>query len=108
VSFWTSTGSDQSDKTVGTDVSSSNAFWDSSKSQPSINGKGLVVTAADFAASLGTATVARNTDGSLNLSPFALATSSDLRNAGILPPGTLPFDAAYYVGTPDLGAVESR
>jgi hypothetical protein len=109
VSFWTGTGSAQSDKTVGTDVSSSNAFWDSSKSQPSINGKGLVVTAADFAAALTGATVKRNADGSLDLSAFRLASGSDLTNAGVVPPGSLPFDApSYYAGAPDLGAVEAR
>ena len=54
------------------------------------------------------ATVTRNADGSPNLTAFRLATGSDLVNAGVMPPGTLPFDAAgYYVGAPDLGAVEN-
>ncbi len=109
VSFWTSTGSDTSDKTIGTSVANSNAFWDASKSQPSINGKGLLVTAADFATMLAAPSVPRKADGSPDFSAFALASGSDLRDAGVTPPGTLPFDAAsYYVGTPDLGAVEAR
>jgi hypothetical protein len=107
VSFWTSLAADKSDKTMGSELSSSNAFWDASKSQPSINGKGLIVTAADFAAALTSPSLTRAADGSLNLAPFALAQGSDLANAGVTPPGTLPFAAAgYYVGAPDLGAVE--
>ncbi|HET9931124.1 MAG TPA: hypothetical protein VFQ35_10575 [Polyangiaceae bacterium] len=108
VSFWTTSGA-QSDKAVGTDAGSSNAWWDKSKSQPSVNAKGLVVTAQDFASSLASVKVTRNADGSPNLSVFSLAAGSDLLNAGKLPDGALPFDAAaYYVGVPDLGAVEAK
>jgi hypothetical protein len=39
-------------------------------------------------------------------STFALATGSALINSGAIPSGELPFDAAYYHGNPDLGAVE--
>ena len=67
------------------------------------------VTAADFAAPLTGATVKRNADGSVDLSAFRLASGSDLTNAGVVPPGSLPFDApSYYAGAPDLGAVEAR
>ncbi len=109
VSFWTATSGAQSDKAIGTDAGSSNAWWDKSKSQPSVNAKGLIVTSQDFANSLANPKVTRNADGSLNFSIFGLASGSDLLNAGKLPDGALPFDAAsYYVGTPDLGAVEAR
>ena len=111
VSFWTATASAQSDKAVGTDASSTNCWWDKSKSQPSINAKGLVVTAADFASSLSSppATIPRAADGSLDLSFFRLASASDLVNAGVVPAGTLPFDpATAYSGMPELGAVETK
>jgi len=111
VSFWTATGSAQSDKTIGTDASSTNCWWDKSRSQPSVNAKGLVVTAADFASSLASppATIPRATDGSLDLSFFRLAAGSDLVNAGAMPAGALPFDpATAYSGLPDLGAVETK
>src|SRR3569833_291803 len=52
VSFWTTSSGVQSDKAICTDASSTNCWWDKSKSQPSVNAKGLVVTAADFASSL--------------------------------------------------------
>jgi hypothetical protein len=109
VSFWTTSSSAQSDKAIGTDVAMTNCWWDKSKSQPSINGKGLVVTAADFAVSLTNPTVTRAADGSVVLTIFRLAAGSDLANAGSVPAGTLPFDAAgYYQGAPDLGAVETQ
>lgn len=108
VSFWTTSGA-QSDKAIGTDAGSSNAWWDKSKSQPSVNANGLLVTAQDFAGSLSNVNVTRNADGSPSFSVFALAAGSDLINAGKVPDGTLPFDASsYYVGAPDLGAVEAR
>jgi hypothetical protein len=41
------------------------------------------------------------------MSPFGLATGSDLLNAGVIPTGTLPFTpASYYKGVPDLGPFE--
>jgi hypothetical protein len=109
VSFWTTTSSTQSDKAIGTDVAMSNCWWDKSKSQPSINGKGLIVTAADFAASLANPSVTRSADGAVVLTIFRLATGSDLLDAGSVPTGPLPFDAGgYYKGAPDLGAVETQ
>jgi hypothetical protein len=109
LSFWTTPSAAQSDKAIGTDVAMTNCWWDKSKSQPSINGKGLIVTAADFAAPLASPTVARAADGSVVLTIFQLAPGSDLANAGAVPGGALPFDAAsYYQGTPDLGAFETR
>jgi hypothetical protein len=108
VSFWTSTASNQSDKAIGTDASNSNAWWDKSKSQPSVNARGLVVSAVDFANSLASPKLTRSADGSPNFDVFSLATNSDLIGAGVLPAGTLPFDASgYYVGASDLGAVEA-
>jgi hypothetical protein len=109
-SFWMATSGAQSDKTVGTDVSNSNCWWDTGKTPQSQNGKGLAVSATDFASSLASPAIARNADGSLDFSPFALSASSDLLDAGVVPSpaASLPFDATYYRGNPDLGAVESR
>jgi uncharacterized protein YjdB len=43
----------------------------------------------------------------LDFSFYKLVSGSDLINAGVVPGGTLPFDASsYYVGNPDLGAYE--
>ncbi|NLD99487.1 MAG: hypothetical protein GX640_06395, partial [Fibrobacter sp.] len=107
VSFWTDLSADMTDKHQGTDVSNSNCWWDKSKSQQSINGKGLIVTAADFAAPLKNIVIKRGSSGALDYTPFKLSAGSDLINAGILPSGTLPFTSNdYYIGVPDLGAVE--
>lgn len=106
VSFWTSADAAKKDNITGNDVSDSNCWWKPDESEPSINGKGLVVTAEDFAGSLSDPTIARTRDGSLDFTPFMLAAKSDLIDAGVVPEGTLPFDAAYYHGNPDLGAVE--
>jgi hypothetical protein len=109
VSFWTATGATQSDKAIGADTAGTNAWWDESTNTASVAGTNIEVTAADFARSLAAAKVTRNADMSLDFSPFALAPASDLVDAGVVPAGTLPFDAAsYYAGAPDLGAVEAR
>ena len=109
VSFWTVTAGSQGDKVIGTDTPGTNAWWDDSKNTSTVAGTSIAVTAADFASSLAAAKVARNADMSLNFAPFALAPASDLVNAGVVPPGTLPFDAtSYYVDAPDLGAVEAH
>jgi len=111
VSFWTTTSGAQSDKAIGTDASGSNCWWDKSKAQPSLNTKGLIVTAADFMSALSKppAALPRAADGSLDLSFFRLAAGSDLLNAGVVPAGALPYDATTaYVGVPDLGAVEAK
>lgn len=72
-----------SDKTSGTDVSNTNVWW---KSNASVNGKGLLASAADFASL--TPSVTRNADGSPNLGSFLkLATGSDLIGSGT-PAGT--------------------
>ncbi|KWX70151.1 hypothetical protein AML91_28250 [Paenibacillus jilunlii] len=72
-----------SDKTSGTDVSSTNVWW---KSNASANGKGLVVSSADFVSL--TPSVVRNADGSFTLGNFLkLATGSDLIGSGT-PSGT--------------------
>jgi len=108
VSLWTTTSSTQSDKAIGTDASGTNAWWDKSDAA-SVTAMGLSVTTADFAASLASPKITRNADGSLNFAAFALASGSDLVNAGVVPAGDLPFAAAsYYQGTPDLGAVEAK
>jgi hypothetical protein len=102
VSFRTASGGDD-DKTIGTDAANSNCWL------PNTNSKGLMVTAADFAHPLANPTIARKADGSIDFAPFALAGGSDLANAGAVPAGTLPFDAAaYYKDDPDLGAVETQ
>ncbi len=113
VSFVTTAGAQVSDKHAGTDIDNSNCWWDKSKKQPSINGKGLIVTAADFASDLtkytsGTVAPRRFPDSTLDLSPFGLASASDLINAGVaVPTASLPVDAAFVVqGAPDLGPVE--
>lgn len=72
-----------SDKISGTDVASSNVWWQNKKS---VNAKGLVCSSADFVSL--TPTVTRNSDGSVNLGNFLkLATGSDLVGAGT-PSGT--------------------
>ncbi|MNE37405.1 hypothetical protein D3C80_1312550 [compost metagenome] len=72
-----------SDKTSGTDVSSTNVWW---KNKASTNGKGLVVSSADFVSL--TPAVVRNADGSFSLGNFLkLATGSDLIGSGT-PSGT--------------------
>lgn len=114
ISFWTSasgagsSASPASDKHVGTDVDGTNCWWDKSAKVQSINVKGLVVTSADFAASLAAPRLSRRADGSPDMDAFRLAPGSKLINAGAVPAGELPFDAVkYYVGAPDLGAVEA-
>jgi len=83
--------SPDTDYYFGTDVESTNCWWKSDGT--SVNGKGLVVSAADFVSL--TPTISRNADGSINLGNFLkLASGSDLINAGT-PAGT------------DIGAVES-
>jgi hypothetical protein len=80
-----------SDDRIGTDVLNTNCWW---INDASVNGKGLVVSAADFVSL--TLTVSRNADGSINLGNFLrLAPGSDLINAGT-PSGT------------DIGAIESQ
>lgn len=102
VSFRSASGG-MNDKAVGSDVANSNCFL------PNTNGKNLMVSATDFARSLSKPSIVRKPDGSIDFAAFALATGSDLINAGALPQGTLPFDAAgYYKGAPDLGAVEAK
>jgi hypothetical protein len=108
VSFWTSSDT-QSDKAIGIDTPGTNAWWDEAKARAEVAGTTLVVTADDFAVSLAAPELARNADGTPSFAPFALAPASDLVDAGVIPPGALPFDAAsYYRARPDLGAVEVR
>ncbi|WP_379154157.1 right-handed parallel beta-helix repeat-containing protein [Paenibacillus sp. sgz5001063] len=72
-----------SDKTSGTDVSSTNVWW---KSSASTNAKGLVASSTDFLSL--TPSVVRNTDGSFSLGNFLkLAAGSDLIGSGT-PSGT--------------------
>jgi hypothetical protein len=87
-----------SDKSYGTDVSNSNVWW---KNSVSTNGGGLVVSSADFVSL--TAGVTKNTDGSPKLGNFlALASGSDMINAGVITTGI-----TYSGSAPDLGARES-
>jgi hypothetical protein len=110
VSYWTTTSSNQSDKCVGTDVSSTNCWWLTGSTPNSQNAKGLVVDSTDFANPMTSFQVVRNSDGSIDFSYFKLSSSSDLANAGVVPSGvTLPYTpSSYYIGTPDLGAYETR
>jgi hypothetical protein len=55
----------ESDKRAGTDVANTNCWW---INDVSTNGKGLVVSAADFISL--TPAVSRNADGSINLGNF--------------------------------------
>lgn len=109
LSFWTR-GPSASDKALGTDYLGSNCWWDKSKAQPSVNARGLTITAGDFARPLAGARVSRDAAGGApDPSAFALSTGSRLRDAGAVPAGALPFDPArYYVRAPDLGAVEGE
>ncbi|MBO2008207.1 InlB B-repeat-containing protein [Hymenobacter negativus] len=97
-----------SDKTIGTLVSNSNVFWVSGASS---NGKGLVVSAADFVSTTAPATVGRTSGNAPDLGNFlALAAGSDLINAGVVP--TIPTNSApvsytYSGSNPDVGARES-
>lgn len=94
----------KADKVVGRDTPGTNVWTGAAP-----NARGLTATVSDFAASLTAITLARAADGSLDFSPFALAAGSRLINAGALPAGKLPFDAATaFAGLPDLGAVEAR
>ncbi len=78
------------DEISGTDVESTNCWW---IGNASVNAKGLVVSAEDFASL--TPAISRNADGGINLGNFLkLAPGSDLINAGT-PSGT------------DIGARES-
>lgn len=87
-----------SDQSNGTDVSNSNVWW---KNNVSTNGGGLVVSGADFVST--TPNVSKNSDGSPNLGNFlALATGSDMINAGVTAP-----NITYTGSAPDIGARES-
>ena len=67
-----------SDKTSGTDVSSTNVWW---KNNKSTNAKGLIADSSDFLSL--TPSVTRNADGSPNLGNFLKLTSgSDLIGSG--------------------------
>lgn len=87
-----------SDKNTGTDVGNSNVWWINGVST---NGKGLVVSSADFVSL--TPTISRNADGSPNIGNFlALASGSDMINAGVTAPGI-----TFNGSAPDIGARES-
>jgi hypothetical protein len=107
VSFWTTSSDTQSDKTNGDDAGQSNCFWSNSGTPSSRSASGLMVSASDFAMPLTAAMVVRAADGSPDFGPFALAPSSQLIGAGVMPAGELPFPSSYYRGKPDLGAVET-
>jgi uncharacterized repeat protein (TIGR02543 family) len=89
----------ESDKTFGTDVGNSNIWW---KNSASTNSGALVVSSADFV-SLAIPSNLKNSDGSPNLGNFlALASGSDLINAGVTTSGI-----TYTGSAPDIGARES-
>jgi pectate disaccharide-lyase len=111
ISLWTSLSADVADKYIGTDYANSNVWWNSAKSAgaTSINAIGLQGYTDDFTTDLTTLTnVNRTSNGDLDFSVFALASGSDLINAGTVPNTLVPFTvAAAYVGNPDLGPVEA-
>ncbi|QHS61094.1 InlB B-repeat-containing protein [Chitinophaga agri] len=87
-----------SDKSNGTDAGNSNVWW---KNNVSTNGGGLVVSNADFIST--SPSVGKNADGSPDLGNFlALASGSDLINAGVTASGI-----TYTGSAPDIGARES-
>lgn len=89
----------QSDKTFGMDVGTSNVWW---KNGVSTNTGSLVVSSADFV-SLTWPSVYKNADGSPELGNFlALASGSDMINAGVTSSGI-----TYTGSAPDIGARES-
>jgi hypothetical protein len=95
----------------------SNVFWfvGSSSRGPSINDRGITVSAASFKSlSLPPGGFNRHPDGSIDLGDFAQPVDgSPLFDAGELPPvefwSLLPYDVAvYYENAPDIGVVETR
>ncbi|UPK69768.1 InlB B-repeat-containing protein [Chitinophaga filiformis] len=87
-----------SDKSTGTEIGASNVWW---KNNASTNSGSLVVSSADFIST--TPSVGKNADGSPNLGNFlALASGSDMINAGVTAPGI-----TYTGSAPDIGARES-
>jgi len=112
LSFWTG-GVGYTDKHDGvTDVDSSNCFWDKSRTPKSRCSRGKLVEAADFASDLtkyvdGTLVPRRLADSVPDLSVFGLTASSDLLDAGTVPPDSAhPGSVIAYSGKPDLGAWE--
>jgi pectate disaccharide-lyase len=88
-----------SDKNTGTSVGNSNIWW---INDVSTNSGSLSVSSADFA-SLSVPSIIKNADGSPNLGNFlALASGSDLINAGVTATGI-----SFSGSAPDLGARES-
>jgi hypothetical protein len=99
VSMWVQMGAAKTDVVADEDVGGSNRFWLN-------NGSG--VAASDITGSLARVRLARDETATLDFSPFTPAPGSPLIDAGSVPEGALPFEAAYYRGKPDLGAVETR
>lgn len=100
VSHWSSIMVAVDDVAAGEDVSGSNRFWRDGTSG---------VSTADFARPLTPAPrLVREQSGDLVMEPFKLAPDSELIDAGVVPDGALPFEAAYFRGKPDLGAFETR
>jgi hypothetical protein len=114
LSLWTTSGTGVNDRYGGSSgiaTGTNNVFWFNKKSK---NDAGLTVSAASFQSlTVPAGGFTRNSDGSLNLGSFArLVNGSVLIDAGDVPelpnPGELPFDpGTYYLGAPDIGAVES-
>lgn len=111
LSVWTQVSSDVADKYIGTDFNNSSVWWNSALKvgSTSVNGKGLKGYLDDFAGDLTqVTTVSRLANGTPDFSVFALATDSDLLNAGTSPSAYVPYTtASAYVGTPDIGPYEA-
>ncbi|HSQ42846.1 MAG TPA: Ig-like domain-containing protein [Fibrobacteraceae bacterium] len=108
ISFWIDSSNSEADKTIGTDVSNSNVWWDDEEDEMSVNGNGLMADLSDFKNDLSDPVINRFSNGDLDMSVFELASSSDLLDAGVMPTVDLPYDTSYYTdGKPDLGPYET-
>jgi hypothetical protein len=115
LSLWTSSDIRVNDRYGGTSgiaTGLNNLFWFNKAPR---NDAGLAVSAASFQSlTVPAGGFQRHADGNLDLGSFArLIAASPLIDAGDVPalptPSELPFSPArYYVGDPDIGAVENR
>jgi hypothetical protein len=91
----------------GAPTGATNCFW---YNGGSINAAGITISAASFLTLAPPAAFARYDDGGLSFGNFARPVAGHrLINGGTLPAGiALPYAAAYYHSTPDIGLIETR